>query len=137
MTVNLGQPGVFLPDHECAVIDRALREGLAQLAVRNGAVPAGVEQVAAAVHEAALRFRTSVPGSGTAPGVQTAPPAASAPDSDWLTAREVAERHKVSDGYVRRLARERRLVAWPGSRGMWICDASSVAAWAAKRHPDP
>lgn len=139
MATEIGEPGVFLTGRDCALVDRALREGLAVLAVRDGASPAGVEQVTAAILAAATEFRfrqqqqrRSAPGSGTARARQ-APTARASAGNGWMSITEAAEGLDVSESYVRRLARQKRLTARRDGRGAWLVDASSVAAWAADR----
>lgn len=141
MPTDLPGPGVWLSDRDCALIVRALRLGLAHLVGRDGVLPAGVAEVEAAivVHAAAERFRQERPrsavGSGTALGLREVPAAPSAANG-WISTQEVAQWYGVSESYVRRLARERRLLAQRTGRGTWRCDAASVAAWAATRHTE-
>ncbi|HEX6513954.1 MAG TPA: hypothetical protein VF049_00120 [Nocardioidaceae bacterium] len=127
--------GVFLTGRDCALIDRALREGLAVLARRDGLAPAGVGEVAAAVRAEAARFRNQQQrrsDSGCATGGDVVDLFGAQSEAIELTTTEVARRYGCSASYARRLAARGAVVARRTSSG-WLVDASSAAAWADQR----
>lgn len=58
---------------------------------------------------------------------------------DTITVAEAAAIMKVSEGYIRRLLRTKRIESRktrePGSKGLWLVSKSSVEAYAAAHPP--
>lgn len=127
--------GLLLTGRDCALLDRVLDLGAQRLQAENGAIPASVAEVAAAVWAEALRFRNqqarrSQASSATAGEVVDLFGAQS--EAIELTTTEVARRYGCSASYARRLAASGAVVARRTSSG-WLVDASSAAAWAGQR----
>jgi excisionase family DNA binding protein len=131
VATEIPTPGVFLDAKDCALIDRALRLGLAELTARNGGTSGGVEQVAAVVLRAASAWRSV---HERRPGEVGAQPRRSGevPPAE-LTPSEAAAHLGVSESCVRRMAADGRLSARRTPTGRWAVDAISVAVFAQQR----
>lgn len=121
---------------ECARLDGFVVNALRDLHLRKGSVPADLLELLAPVHDLAKEFRSSVlvePGSGTLfDGFGSAAGPLGA--TERLTTHEAARITGTSESYLRRLAREGVVTATrSGSRGEWLLDGGSLAAWVAGR----
>lgn len=141
MNGEIWEPVLILTGREAAEVSEALRLGLLMLTDRYGGVPERATMTAGRIRGFAEEFRNRqrrVRRSEAGSGTKVAQRAMRLPVSsakDWLSTQEVAEALGVSDSFVRRLAKRRRFVARQAGRGApWLCDAASVAAWAAGRN---
>lgn len=136
----MDEGGVLLSGVDCLLLDRPLRELLAEVTVRNGAAPRELEAIVADVHRVArhVRARTSsaqLTGSrGHADTVDSPDLPSSPPSDEWLTSQEAAEVLGVSDRQVRRLVGAGVLHGTRrAGRGAWVISADSTAAMLAAR----
>ncbi|GAA3283849.1 helix-turn-helix domain-containing protein [Dactylosporangium vinaceum] len=131
MAIDVPGAAILLTAQDCALIDRALRLGLTQLAARNGGGSAGVEQVAAAVLRAAADWRAQHLRSSGSTGAQAS--AADAAPPAELTAQDAAAHLGCTVSTVRRMAEDGRLSARRTPAGTWAIDSASVAVLAQQR----
>jgi len=128
--------GVLLTPADCARLDGLLVRALRDLHLRDGGAPHDLLDVIADIHQLAGEFRASVlvdAGSGTTQA-GSGSVGASSEVTERLTVAEAARLTGVSDSYWRRLARRGDVQASrSGSKGEWVLDGGSVAAWAAHR----
>ncbi|MFJ4924084.1 helix-turn-helix domain-containing protein [Streptomyces sp. NPDC088736] len=128
--------GVWLSPEDCARLEAVLLKTLRDMQIRDGGAPEHLVDVVAVVRGCAREFRTSTlvtGGSGTTQR-RNGSAGGSSVVSERLTTQEAARLARVSDGYVRRLARRGDVMASrSGGKGEWLIDASSLAVWVAER----
>lgn len=127
--------GVFLSDRDCAVLDAALLLGLQHLTRLNGTPPQAALDAAALLHQRAAEFRANTlisPTAGTAIA-DSGSAGGSSPATEWLTVHDAARLTGTSTSYLRRLARTGAVRAQRTSKGGWVVDGGTLAAWAADR----
>ncbi|MEY9839684.1 helix-turn-helix domain-containing protein [Streptacidiphilus sp. EB103A] len=129
--------GVHLSAADCARLDAHLVRLLRDLQLRDGVAPRDLVEIVAPIHQAAAEFRTTVlveAGSGTVRDSSGSVTGVSAV-TERLSVHEAARFAKVSESYVRRLARRGAVrAAQSGSRGAWQLESGSLAAWLADRN---
>lgn len=132
---------VTFTGEDTLVVASALREQVARSERTHGTVPKRLQDafqsasVAAQGYAAERRSATSGFGSGAGTTefrlpIGEAESALPADRPEWITATQAAQRLGVSDSYVRRLCRQRRLRARrPDIGADWRIDPEAVATW--------
>lgn len=138
----LSGPGVFLTAEDCLSVDRHVLEAI-QLAylARRRPPPHALLALADQIHQCSERFRASVQveaGSGRGDPRTGPHPPPSDQTPVWLTSSEAAGVAKISESYVRRLARRGDVEATrSGQGGAWMIDAATLQVWLSGRtEPD-
>lgn len=135
-------PGIMLSATDCALLDSALRDALRFGWLGRRAVPPhALVKLADAVHTTAVRYSPEdrKPAVTMRAGPVWAYTDSASPTCGQevqLTTAQAAARIGVSEGYLRKLARQGAVEAvgpGVGSARGWTFPASAVAAWAARR----
>jgi hypothetical protein len=137
--VELSGPLIVLDGDACAALAPCLVQAVKLYVARGAAPPRHLLDLADEVSRAAraaAEFRPSAQVTGR-PGTgrfRSGPTSRACEQPEWLSVREAARVAKVSDSYVRRLARRRDVEASRGRSGAWLIDANSLTAWADSRN---
>lgn len=130
----LDSPAVLLDARACAVLDPLLVHALVDARRRDAVVSEAARQVAADVHQVAVRFRAAElarAGSATPrPAVDAEPPVW---EAQTFSTAEAARIASVSSSFMRRVVARGEVVATIGHGGGYRIDAVSFAVWLADR----
>jgi len=131
---------VVLADRDVIRLARLAVAGLPVVARRDGTLTAEDQRLVADLEALSRRLRNRIerenrrprpsPGTTVGPG---GPAGASSGPSSWPSTAEAAAAYGLDGSYLRRLARQRRLVARRDGRGGWSYEPASLAAWAVGR----